>query len=292
MRFDSRAPYALAAALAMLLLAGLGFRAAVHQLEIVLRKERIDLRGPLNTIPGSLLAPGVGGLPPGREWKQADKDVILSQPIVEELGTEVYLNRELLRRADDRNDRMSLHIAYYTGLIDAVPHVPERCWVAAGGLTPVGTPRDVPLLVDLSRATPSSAPPNRATGDLYAQLELMDAISRRFESVHLPIGEFGMRVSEYQSEDDPNKRHLGGYCFIANGRITPSAGGVRALAFQPSERHAYFCKIQFAMLCSAEEEDRWERFQQLSSEVFNQILPHLMRRLPDWPQVEAGQSTE
>jgi len=276
----------------MLLLAGLGFRAAVHQLDIVLRKERIDLRGPLNTIPATLSAPGVGTLPPGREWKQLSKDVILSQAIVEELGTEVYLNRELVRPGDARTDHISLHIAYYTGLIDAVPHVPERCWVAAGGLTPVGTPRDVPLLVDLSRAKASSVPPNRATGQPYDQVELMDAITRRLETVHLPIGEFAMRVSEYQSEEDPDKRHLGGYCFIANGRITPSAGGVRALAFQPSERHAYFCKIQFAMLCSADEEDRWDRFQQLSSEVFNQILPHLMRRLPDWPQVEAAQSSE
>lgn len=274
----------------MLLVAGLGFRAAVYQLDVVLRKQPVELRGPLSTIPSSFAAPGMEGLEPAQEWRQKDKDVPLPQPIVEELGTSIYLNREMIRRGALRNDMVALHVAYYTGLIDAVPHVPERCWVAAGGLTPVGTPRDMPLLIEYPEAVPSSAAPNRATGRPYRLVNVMDAISRRMEAVHLPIGDFAMRVSEYQSESNPAERILGGYCFIANGRITSSAAGVRALAFQPSERHAYFCKIQLAMTFPASDEIRWDRFQRLASELVGQMLPHLMRRLPDWPQVEAGEA--
>ena len=286
MRFDSHTPYALLAALATLLLAGLGFRAAVHQLDIVLRKEPVSLRAPLSTLPTSFPASGVEGLPEAREWRQLDKDVILSSAIVEELGTDTYLNREMARRGGKQENLLGLHIAYYTGLIDAVPHVPERCWVAAGGLTPVGTPKVIPLHVDLSRAEASDAPPNRATGEPYRQVEVMDAITRRFDTVHLPIGEYALQASEYQHESDPRQRQIGGYCFIANGRITPKAVGVRKLAFEPREKHAYFCKIQFAMVCSADDPDRWQKFELLTSEVFSQILPHLMRRLPDWPEVE------
>ena len=46
--------------------------------------------------------------------------------MVEELGTNLYLSRDYERR----DDRVNVHVAYYTGLIDDVPHVPERCWAA------------------------------------------------------------------------------------------------------------------------------------------------------------------
>lgn len=275
MRFDSSARIALVVAAVTLLVSGLGFRAAIGRLNLYLRKEPVQLRLPLATMP-SIVAP----------WRQAGEDRLFSAAVVEELGTQQYLDRFYLR-SDDRADGLHLHVAYYTGMIDAIPHVPDRCWVA-GGLVPVTSPRVVPLEIDDSLWTPSDAPLNNATGEPYRRTDAVDPTSGRIVSVHLPIGDFALRAIEFQRDDRPEERLIGGYLFLANGRVTASALDVRALAFERTDRHAYYCKVQIAMSTSADDETRWEQFEERSSELLGALLPHLMRRLPDWPEVEAG----
>ena len=59
-------------------------------------------------------------------------DVVLDTAQVEELGTDRYLNRTYARDGHPDNGWIALHIAYYTGMIDAVPHIPDRCYEGAG----------------------------------------------------------------------------------------------------------------------------------------------------------------
>ena len=39
--------------------------------------------------------------------------------------------------------QLQVHISYYTGTIDDVPHIPERCWYASG-LRQLGKSMDLP----------------------------------------------------------------------------------------------------------------------------------------------------
>lgn len=274
MRFDSSAKFALLVAAAALVASGLGFQAAVKQLNVYLRKEPVPLRAPLATMPTT-----------AGPWKQARPDIVLSSTMVEELGTPQYLDR-LYERDGKKQDIMQFHVAYYTGMIDGVPHVPERCWVA-GGLDALESPTGWDIPVDRSawRADTAVA----AEGVNYPVVDVIDPITRLPEPVHMPLGDFVVTAAEYQNKLNPEERVIGGYFFIANGRIATSGLGVRTLAFSPTQRHAYYCKVQFAMPCRADDPKRKEKFIKSVGELLDRLLPPLMRRLPDWPSVERGE---
>ena len=62
-------------------------------------------------------------------------DRIEEQDVVEVLGTENYVSRLLVERdppAHRPAHVVDFHASYYTGTIDPVPHVPERCFVGGG----------------------------------------------------------------------------------------------------------------------------------------------------------------
>lgn len=121
MRFKPSIRVAFAAVVIVLISSAVGFRASVSALNLYLRKESVPLRESLDTIPMKL----------GR-WKRVGIDSRLGEAMVESLGTRFYLDRHYAIDGNPANGVMTLHIAYYTGMIDAIPHVPERCWGAAG----------------------------------------------------------------------------------------------------------------------------------------------------------------
>ncbi|MCA9295659.1 MAG: exosortase, partial [Phycisphaerales bacterium] len=127
--FDSRSRLALIVSVVTIVLCAGGSALAVRQLNIVLQKSPVAMREPFQTIPRQL-----GG------WEAQGKDELLGKAIVEELGTDKYLNRRYMKTVDGVPVVLSLHCVYYTGMIDAVPHVPDRCWVAGGGLRPLKLP--------------------------------------------------------------------------------------------------------------------------------------------------------
>jgi len=276
MRFDASAKMALIVAAATLVVCGIGFTVAVGMLNVYLEKEPVPLRGPLARIPVTL-----------GPWQRLGEDGTLSAAVREALGTDQYLDRNY--RLDAEGDApavvVALHIAYYTGMIDTVPHVPERCWGAAG-LSMTEETFVMDLDVDRTGWFETDRV-NRATGQRYHAVESIDPILRRVETVHMPIGDFAFRVTEFQNAADPDQRLIGGYLFIANGRLTSSALGVRSLAFQASERHAYYAKVQFSMPASGRDPNRFETYRAVVSDLMTRMLPHIMRQLPDWPSVEA-----
>ena len=81
---------------------------------------------------------------------------------------------------------------------------------------------------------------------------------------------------------------VGAYFFIANGRITPSSLGVRNLAFNWTDEYAYYCKVQFstAFKMSTSGDKFLEEFMTGVNELTSQLLPQLMRCLPDWAEIE------
>ncbi len=279
MRFKPTIRAAFASIVIVLIASAVGFRASVSSLNLYLRKEAVPLRESLDTIPTKI----------GR-WKRIGTDSRLGEAMVESLGTRFYLDRHYAIDGNPDNGVLTLHIAYYTGMVDAVPHVPERCWGAAG-LSMVTQPRAILLPIDKSKWDLESGPKNKVTGEIYPVASVLDPVTRRKESVFLPIGETEMSMTVFQDEQNPKLHLVGGYLFIANARLTSSPYVVKTFAFDLSSRYSYYCKVQCSMLLN-ESEEVVEKWTELTADLLSEILPILMRRLPDWTLIEATKSEE
>ncbi|MEM9373132.1 MAG: exosortase-associated EpsI family protein [Planctomycetota bacterium] len=227
-------------------------------------------------------------------WTRLSADRIESPEIVETLGTSNYLTRTYIRRSDMETDRpmvIEFHAAYYTGAIDTVPHVPERCFVG-GGLQQSKSSRILDLDLEGSSwlADPSVEPEFAGVdGTMYSvrlpnDTAFTDAPGRR---VRLPRGvgpdsPFRIKCSEFSLPGGGS--FYAGYFFIANGGTVASANGVRTLAFDLSADYAYYLKVQVnsATVGSMEE------LAEVSAGLIDELIGELMRCVPDWVEVQRG----
>jgi hypothetical protein len=259
---------------ASLAISALGYRALIHAFNVYVQKQPVPLRENLRTIPGQLGA-----------WAQFGDDQQLSAEMVESLGTDIFLTRAYVRNQDPSQGMARVHLAYYTGMIDTVPHVPSRCYEAAG-LPQVTQPRAIELPLS-QREWETDEQVNLASGDHYRYTFRNRPITRDVTKVFLPVGDFEFMTTEFMIPDAPNRRMLAGYFFIANGRSTPYASGVKALAFSLRERYAYYCKVEMSMVFDANDESRWAEFASRSADLLDELLPEIMLRLPSWPEWES-----
>ena len=137
---------------ALLSVAAVGLNATVAELEVTFQKKPVALREPLAMVPAEL-----------GDWVQLSLDRPLGAEMEEALGTQEYVFRFYADRARVPAERVAefesmdapareqagyalqrqypdgvvrLALTYYTGSVDTVPHIPERCMVA-GGFDPV-----------------------------------------------------------------------------------------------------------------------------------------------------------
>jgi hypothetical protein len=278
LRFEPSVRVLYAVLMVALVGGGLGLRAAMRALDVYLRKEPVPLRADLGSIPTRL-----------GEWQKFGEDVVMDAAMVESLGTDRYLSRNYALGGDPSRGVISLHLAYYTGMIDTVPHIPERCW-GAGGMIQSGDPERLELAIPSLEEVPADAPVNRATGQPYPMVRLADPVTRIEELVALPIGSLAMTLTTFQDPRAARVKQLGGYMFLANGRCTPSTFGVRELAFDLTDRCAYYCKVQLSARYPDGDPPPRERFRRDAEDFLAHLFPHLMRRLPDWPTVERSEN--
>jgi hypothetical protein len=274
MRFSFRIRPVFLALVAMLGVGGLGLRVSMRLLDVYTRKEAVPLRQDLGSLPTKL-----------GQWQRIGDDQQMDAAMVESLGTDKYLTRSYALEGDPAKGVVSLHLAYYTGMIDTVPHIPERCW-GAGGLVQLGDPVILPLELPLLSKVPDYSPTNVATGRQYPIAEVTDPVSLAVERVYLPVGDAAMTLTTFQDRRHPSTEQLGGYFFIANGRCTPTTFGVRGLAFNMTDRFAYYCKVQLSARYPVGDTPSAVAFKAQAEDFLAQLLPQLMRRLPDWPAVE------
>ncbi len=211
-------------------------------------------------------------------------DQVMSEDMVTELGTSNYLSRTYVLKNTPEGQkpvRLELHLAYYTGMIDTVPHVQERC-MTGGGWDWVGTSAVIPLKLDDARWTRERDAQGQAIDRWRASVDI-DYSDAEVQRVRLPRDpqNISMMVSEFASG---NARMIGGYFFIANGGHVASAEGVRALAFDLRSTYAYYLKVQVMSPDVKSKDDLVAR----SSQLIGELLPEIMRCVPDWAEVEAG----
>ena len=279
--FDHQAKWALLATCITLIGSGLGFRMAVNSLNVYLKKEPVALREAFATIPGALGSWEAQIISTGRD--KGNIDATMDEAMVEALGTDKYLSRWYTRDVGKHTEGIGLHIAYYTGMIDAVPHVADRCMVAAGYLKQ-GNPLNMPIDIGQHNWDRELNVLNRATGKPYPLIMVPHRITRSIQRLHPPIEDFKFRVSEFLVPDNPDIKVFAGYLFIANGRTTPSPEAIRALAYDQTDKYSYYCKVQLTWL--ADEDATPDDFIETVEDFLRPLMPEIVRCLPDWPEIE------
>ncbi len=227
-------------------------------------------------------------------WVRIGSDRISSSEIVETLGTENYLSREyILKESQDAKKKVvvELHAAYYTGMIDTVPHVPERCFVG-GGLQQSESSRNMSLDLDTSSwRVDTTVPPELAgvAGELYTvrlsnNRDWTDTPGLRVRLPRdvTPENTIEMRCSEFLIGE--GQRIYAGYFFIANGGTKANANEVRTLAFNLSDDYAYYLKVQVNCVTA----DSMDEFVEYASSIVSDLLGEIMRCTPDWIEVQQG----
>lgn len=219
-------------------------------------------------------------------WKREGSDSVMTKEGLEELGTTNQVSRWYVKPAASKEEKpiaIELHGAYYTGMIDTVPHVPERCMVGAGWNLEK-TWSDVKVPLKMERWRPVKDAPAELSGKVM-EAPVLNEVGAILRWIPMPIGaeDLRLRVSEFVG---PNGQKLySGYFFIANGGLSTTAEGVRLLAFNLTDDYAYYMKVQFNSARATSPEELAAQAGMLLDDLF----PDLMRCVPDWTKVVGGE---
>jgi hypothetical protein len=249
----------------ILLVSAAGLNGAVQYLKLSFQKKSVPLRVQSLEIIPSRLGP----------FMQVSVDRPLVPEIQEVLGTDKYIFREYVdtRRLsaseleeltgasiDDRpriaaklrvqsSDRF-VHVAvtYYTGLVDTVAHIPDRCYIADG----------------------------------------YDVVPGSYQTLSWGAlaGKPGDNTVRYISFEDATpgrgaiQRNVA-YFFHTNGQYEGSPLGVRKRLANLFETHGYYAKIELMTLMRDRDDSA-----QLMNNVLEHLLPEVEKCLPDWEKLQ------
>jgi hypothetical protein len=110
---------------AVLAIAGTSKEIVIEWTGAHLTKLPLALKNPLELLDAATLEP----------YKVINRHKITNKDVLEQLGTDEYIQWELEDTKADKSSPVrycSLFITYYTGNLDAVPHVPEECYAGGG----------------------------------------------------------------------------------------------------------------------------------------------------------------
>jgi len=268
-RFKGSAATGFITAVVILSTSAVALQVGVSALNVYLKKEAVFPRKDFSILPSVL-----------DDWKRIGEDARFDSAGVEALGTELYLTRAYGNK-DKTLPVIQLHIAYYTGQIDAVPHIPDRCMVAGGYVPLTAEPITVSMNIDDSDWVDDQQ--KDQNGVSYPMIERWNPIQETNEIIHFPLGDFELRCTEFIHPKLGEDHVFAGYLFVANGKTTAYPERIRMLAFDKSSKYAYYCKIQFMTLGGPQ--FTMEEFNVLTSSFLTSALPDIMRCLPDWAEV-------
>ena len=257
------------AAFVVLFVAAMSLNAATQFMKLYFKKDPVQLDRQLETIPAAL-----------GPWVQVSVDQTLSHEMLDVLGTKQYVFRDyvdsrvvpadtiaafkdktdhergyLLARVQRENPAavVRVGVTYYTGMVDTVAHIPDRCYVADGFVPDV-------------KETPT--------------WELRDKDGQTFRTA----------VTSIHFEDSTPQRGSVTrnvvYFFHCNGGFEHDAiSGVRMRLQNLFERSAYYAKVEVMT-----EMSNRERSDATIRDFLCNLIPEVQRCLPDWEQVKARES--
>ncbi len=249
----------------------------------VLFKKPVELRVSLRRMAGNIDARADFG-----SYNLVKKDSRLTSDIEKRLGTENYIGwvyRDTSITDDSLGKYIRFHVAYYTGSIDTVPHVPERC-VAGGGSA---VTKQQTIKVELN----SPFMKEREDGKVLVSTSSMSG----GEEVTLPSKTIPLRVISFEDRREGQVRRFAvTYFFVVNGEYVSMAEEVRLKSFNITDRYAYYCKIEVVPVAYGGKNSRGEEVYypdigdvdkavELVEKFLSYGLPEVMRCLPDWDEV-------
>lgn len=221
-------------------------------------------------------------------WEQMREDGVMTKEASDELGTTNYLSRWYRQTGVPEGQTpivVELHCAYYTGMIDAVPHVPERCLVGNGW--DIAGPSErvrIPIRMSDEDGMPIMVPdPSLDTNEFGTIYTMRSPVTHN--RVRMPRGIENIRLNVTPFDDTSGRfRMYAGYFFLANGGVVATADDVRLMAFKLRDDYAYFAKIQFSSINVGSAEE----LASVVADLLSHLMPEIMRRVPDWIDVETG----
>jgi len=253
---------------AILAISALGLNVAVGYLKLKFLKDRVDLKQELSTLPAQL-----------GDWVQVSKDEPLDKELQAQLGTEKYVFRDFvntklvsaaeLAKFDGLGSRerkelasqiqalkpnavISLALTYYTGGVDTVAHIPERCYVA-DGYQPVDTPETASWDMGPNRLGKTPANPK---------------IDVRFINFEDQTG--ARRITKRVA-----------YFFFANGQYESDPLSVRQTLENLQYKHAFYSKVELMSIIPDHDECA-----KVMSSFLTSAMPEVEKCYPDWDSVE------
>lgn len=278
LRLTRRLNISLAVVAALLLVSFVGQSSVIAATHLVMFKKKLPLRLQLYNVPKTL-----------GSWKQVGEDQILKPSVVEALGTDFYLTRYFVDTSVDQpkvnfdavqtgsykpGSVVRMHVAYYTGTPDTVPHVPNRCFVA-GGVKPVGTTTVELTLHGKNYVT--------RHGQLFASSKL--ALRRYGNSqVRIPSRTITATDFTFAPGHGSNQKSNVIYFFACNGKFLSGPDEVRLEGFSPWDKYGYYCKVSVLLPGIGKRAEAVKRV----SAFLSHALPEIMACLPDWYEVKHG----
>lgn len=255
----------------ILLAAALGLNAAVSFMQLHFKKEAVPLARPLGAIPAQL-----------GTWVQVSQDKALDSEIQDVLGTDQYIFRDYVderlvpavaERFKDKNEEerraelqrirarlpsavVSISVTYYTGMVDTVAHVPDRCVTADGYEPKPDENQTVPWAI--GRDLPVAA--------------------KRQDSSGQPTDQVEVRYINFEDQTGAsNVTRSIAYFFHTNGDFVASPLEVRQKLAYLLERRAYYAKIETMTTMDNSQESA-----RVMTDFLTNALPAINNCLPDW----------
>ena len=263
-----RQPAFLAAA-GVMLVAAVSLNAATQYMQLHFQKLPVPLAKELDTVPTKL-----------GPWVQVSKDMPLQSDVEHELGTKQYIYRDyvderavppsrirdfenksveerrrLLAYIQREYPRAVIHmgVTYYTGMVDTVAHIPDRCYIADGYV-----PRDG-VDIDTWRVFPQRENPN---------------LQLRFITF------------EDQTLAGRETRNVA-YFFHANGSYQADPLGVRLQLQNLFQMYGYYSKVELMSVTSDGDQAR-----AAMTDFLSNAMPAIEQCWPDWQQVIGASNAE
>lgn len=273
----------------ILLVGAVTLNAATSALRLHFRKQAVPLAKDIKTLPKQM-----------GPWVQVSLDMPLSPDIQEVLGTDKYIFRDyvdsrvvppdMVRQFEGKDPEerrrllgrvqgqwphavLILSVTYYTGMVDTVAHIPDRCFVADGYRPTVyQTPRwKIPTCpVDADGWTldkDGRRPQDAGNTGVY-------------EDAGLPV-----RFINFEDQDTRMQKLARNvtYFFQVNGRWESDPIGVRSKLQNLFERHGYYAKVELMTMLADT-----NRSAAVKQDFLSSALPELEKCLPDWGKVTTG----
>lgn len=281
---------AFAVVFGILVVAAVGLNGATNFLQLHFKKQPVSLQKVLSSVPKRL-----------GPWVQTSLDMPLSHDIQEVLGTDKYFFRTFIdsrvvpasRLAEfegkDYKEReqlqeriraqfpkavIQLSVTYYTGMVDTVAHIPDRCFLADGFSS---TAYELPLWK--INGVPVGADGWQLEADGGKRV-FAGKDTGTYADIGLPVRDINFEDQDLRSV--ARNRNVT-YFFTVNGRYEANPLGVRQTLQDLFQKNGYYAKVEMmTMLPDLEQSAAVKR------DFLSFALPELTKCFPDWNAVLNG----